>query len=204
MRQLRDAVVVLGSRLNPGLLVVLVVALNAYWLVILAVINREFQGVTNGHPLLDLQNSLAPGEIITPARVLEQLGDYTPASRLIYWIFFMLDNIMPHLAFGFIALLWVYFWRSNPNRLYNRLLGGYAVLIPLGGGFFDWLENLSYLVAIHAYPAPGTVRVVVAGLTFKWLKAACVFPSTLLVPVFLAYHLFCALQRRRRRSLMGS
>lgn len=136
--------------------------------------------------------------------MLEQLGDYTEASRLVYWIFFMLDNIMPQLAFGSIALLWVYFWRSNPNRLYDWLLGGYAVLIPLGVGVFDWLENLFYLVAIHAYPAPGTVWAVVAGLTFKWLKAACVFPSTLLVPVFLAYHLFCALQRRIKGRLVGS
>ena len=204
MRQLRDAVVTLGSRLNPSLLAVLVLALNVYWLVILAVINREFQGVTNGHPLLDLQNSLAPGEIITPAKVLEQLGDYTGASKFIYWVFFALDNIMPHLAFGSIALLWVYFWRSNPNRLYNGLLGGYAVLIPLGVGVFDWLENLFYLVAIHAYPAPDTVWAVVAGLTFKWLKAACVFPSTLLTPIFLAYHLFRALQRRTGRPLMRS
>lgn len=204
MRQLRDVVVTLGSRLNPGLLAVLVVALNVYWLIILAVIDREFQSVTNGRPLLDLQNSLAPGEIITPARVLEQLGDYTPMSKLIYWIFFVLDNIMPHLAFGSIALLWVYLWRSNPNRLYRWLLSGYAVLIPLGVGVFDWLENLSYFVAIHAYPVPGTVWAVVGGLTFKWLKAACVYPSTMLTPVFLIYHLFRALQRRARRPLMES
>ncbi len=204
MRQLRDVVIALGSRLNPGLLGVLVLALNVYWLVILAVINREFQGVTNGHPLLDLQNSLAPGEIITPAKVLEQLGDYTEASRLIYWIFFVLDNIMPHLAFGSIALLWVYFWRSNPNRLYDWLLGGYAVLIPLGVGFFDRLENLFYLVAIHAYPSPDTVWAVVVGLTFKWLKAACVYPSTLLLPVFLVYPRLRAIRRRTRRSLIGS
>ena len=115
MRQLRDAVVTLGSRLNPSLLAVLVLALNVYWLVILAVINREFQGVTNGHPLLDLQNSLAPGEIITPAKVLEQLGDYTGASKFIYWVFFALDNIMPHLAFGSIALLWVYSGAATPT-----------------------------------------------------------------------------------------
>ena len=203
MRQLRDFVVTLGSRLNPALLAVLVVVLNVNWLVILAVINREFQGVT-GYSLLDLQNSLAPGAIITPAKVLRQLGDYTEASRLIYWVFFVLDNIMQQLAFGSVALLWVYFWRSNPNHLYRRLLGGYAVLVPLGVGVFDWLENLFYLVAIHAYPAPDTVWAVVASLTFKWLKAVCVFPSTLLVPVFLVYHLFCALQRRTRRPLMES
>lgn len=140
MRQLRDVVVTLGSRLNPNLSAILAVALNVYWLVILTVINQEFQVVTNGYPLLDLQNSLSPGEIITPAKVLEHLGDYTQASKFICWIFFMLDNIMPQLAFGSIALLWVYFWRSNPNRLYNWLLGGYAVLIPLGVGVFDWLE----------------------------------------------------------------
>lgn len=54
MRQLRDVVVALGSHLNPGLLGVLVIALNVYWLVILSVINEEFQAVTNGRPLLDL------------------------------------------------------------------------------------------------------------------------------------------------------
>ena len=132
------------------------------------------------YPLLDLQNSLAPSEIITPERVLEQLASYTQASRFIYWDFFVLDDIMLHLTFGSIVLLWVYFWRSHPNRLYRWLLGGYAALVPLGVGLFGWMENLFYLLAIYTYPEPVTSVSIYAGLTFKWLKAACVYPPTLL------------------------
>lgn len=200
MHQIKKLVMTLGTRISPVLLGVLAVALNVFWVVILFVINEQFLEVT-GHPLLDLQNSLSPNKIITPAKVLEQLADYTQASVFVYWIFFLLDNIMPHLAFGSLGLLWVYFWRSNPNRLYNRLLGGYAMLIPLGVGLFDWMENLFYLLAIHTYPDPGTVWSVYAGLTFKWLKAACVFPSTMLTPVFLGYHLLCAVRRGWRKRL---
>jgi len=39
--------------------------------------------------------------------------------------------------------------------------------VILGVGVFDWLENLFYLVAIHACPTPDTVWTVVVGLTFK-------------------------------------
>lgn len=130
MNQIRSLVVRLGTCINPGLLSILVIALNVYWVVILAVIGQQFLDL-NGYPLPDLQNSLSPQEIMTPAKFMTQISSYSPEAISLYWNFFILDNIMPHLSFGIIAVLWVYFWKSNQNRLYSWLLSSFAMLIPL-------------------------------------------------------------------------
>ena len=74
------------------------------------------------------------------------------------------------------------------------------MVVPLGIQLFDWGENLFYVLAIHNHPGAGTVPAIYAGLVFKWLKAACVFPTTLLTPVFLAYFLYGRVRGRLRRG----
>jgi hypothetical protein len=190
LRQLRDLVVYLGTNASPWVIVTAFLALNVYWPVLLGVLDEQFREATNGLPLLDLQNSFAPGSIVTPARVLEQLPAYTDTSVLLYWVFFVLDSIFPLLVFGTYSLLWVCLWRNSPDRVSRWWMGSYVALIPLGIQLFDWGENLFYVLAIHNYPEPGTVTAIYAGLVFKWLKVACVLPTTLLTPVFLAYFLY--------------
>lgn len=200
LRQIRGLVVHLGTNTSPWIIVGAFLALNVYWTVLLGVLDEQFRKTTGGLPLLDLQNSLAPGQIVTPARVLDQLPAYTDSSVLLYWVFFGLDNVFPLLVFGSYALLWVCLWRNSPDRVSRWLLGSYVMLVPLGIQLFDWGENLFYVLAIHNHPEAGTVPAIYAGLVFKWLKAACVFPTTLLTPVFLIYFLYGRVRGCLRRG----
>lgn len=199
LRQLKRGVVYLGTNVSPWVLVGAFVALNVYWTLLLRVLDEQFRATTGGLPLLDLQNSLAPARIITPERFLSQLSSYTESSILLYWVFFVLDSIFPLLLFGTYALLWVCLWNNSPDRLSQWLLGSYVMLIPLGIQLFDWGENLFYVLVIHSYPEPGTAFAVYAGLAFKWIKAACVFPTTLLTPLFLAWFLYQQIRLRAGR-----
>lgn len=137
----------------------------------LRAIGSQFEEVA-GVPLLDLQNAIGTEAMMTPAKMTAQIATYTQDAKTLYWAFFILDNIMPPLAFSVFALLWVAFFRSHPGGLAQRLVHSYALLIPLGVGVFDWIENLGYLTAIHDYPTPSTTASIYVGLTAKWIKAA--------------------------------
>lgn len=189
MRQIRRAIVHIGSTVHPITIVFAVIALNIYWVLLLQPLGVQFQQVA-GYPLLDLQNDLMPETILSPDRVMEQISTYTTETKTLYWSFFILDNIMPPLAFGSFALLWVVLLKRNPTRVTQWLLNSVILLIPLGVGFFDWWENLAYVSAIHNYPNPGTMTAVVMGLAFKWIKAAFIPPTFLLTQVFLVYFLY--------------
>ncbi len=195
MKQLRALVITWGSRINPWLLVWIIVGLNVSWGVTLQAFGTQFQQVA-GYPLLDLQNDLLPATMITPAKVQAQIATYTQDAKMLYWSFFTLDNIMPPLVFGPFALLWVYFLRSNPNPFYNRLLNSSFILLPLGVGFFDWLENLAYIAAIHNSGGEHTMLIIYAGLTFKWIKAACLLPTFGVTWLLAAYHLRSVARQR--------
>lgn len=202
MNQLHRFVVRFGSRIHAGILVVGLVALNAAWLIMLRALGTHFQSVA-GYPLLDLQNSLSPDAVMTPSRVLAQIATYSSEAKSVYWSFFILDNIMPPLTFGIFALLWVYLLRSNPHRLTQRLLGSYLLLVPLGVGVFDWIENLAYLSAIHAYPAPDVLPAIGIGLVAKWVKAACLMLTFWGTMSLAVYHISRRLQQRWTRTKPG-
>lgn len=194
MKQVHSLIITWGSRINPWLLVCVIGALNVYWLVTLQ-FGTHFQQVA-GYPLLDLQNDLAPATMIAPANVQAQIAMYTEDAKTLYWSFFTLDNIMPPLVFGPFALLWVYFLQNQPNRLSKRLLHSPLILLPLGVGAFDWLENLAYIAAIHNSGDENTLFIIYAGLTFKWIKAACLFPTFNVTWVLAIYHMYSLARQR--------
>ncbi len=203
MKQLHALVVLLGTRIHPGFLLLALISLNVYWVITLGAFDTQFRQLT-GYPLLDLQNSLSPDSIITPAKIREQIATYSQEAKTLYWSFFILDNIMPPLTFSSVALMWVYLLRSNPNRLYNRILNSYVVLIPVGVGVFDWFENLGYVAAIHSTSSLTTTLAIYVGLTFKWIKAACVLPTFPLLLVLGIIHCGYLLRHRFgfRRSML--
>lgn len=194
MKQVRERIVQWGSQINPWLLVCIVVTLNLYWVVTLGAFDTQFRAVS-GFPLLDLQNDLDPQRIMTPTKALQQINSYSQEAKTLYWSFFILDNIMPPLTFSSFALLWVYFLRSQPNRLYQRLLNSSFVLIPVGVGVFDWFENLGYVAAMHAADASMMQLAIWIGLSFKWIKAACVFATFWALGPMLVYHLYGVLRQ---------
>jgi hypothetical protein len=195
MQQVHARIVAWGSGISPLLLFAVVIGLNVYWIVTLGAFDAQFRQLT-GYPLLDLQNNLQPEQMITPTKVREQIATYSQEAKTLYWSFFILDNIMPPLTFSGVALLWVYFLHNNPNRLFDRLLKSYFILIPVGVGVFDWFENLGYVAAIHSTSDTTTTAAIYLGLIFKWIKAACVVPT---FPILLALALYHMYNRARQR-----
>lgn len=96
MQSLQHLVVDLGRRGDRRVLVTAVLAVKAAWLVILAVVGAAFLRVA-GVPLLDLQNLVTPGEMITPPRGLAQIAAYPEEARTLYWSFLVPVRIVGHL-----------------------------------------------------------------------------------------------------------
>jgi hypothetical protein len=195
MTALRRFVVSTGGRLDRRLLIATVLLLNAAWLVTLAAVGEQFRRAA-GVPLLDLQNSVLPGEAMTPSRALEQIAGYPAEAIGLYWSFFVLDNIMPPLVFGVFALLWANLLRDRPGRLQRLLLGTPLVLVPLGVGAFDWVENLAYVSAIAAADPSTATAAVWVGLVAKWIKAAFLQVTFLITAVVVVAAAVGALRRR--------
>lgn len=192
MKPLQYLIIRLGSVIHPVLTVLIIVGLNLYWTVTLDMYGRQFRQVA-GYLPIDLQNV---SRIISPAEGLAQIATYTQEAKTLYWSFFILDNIMPPLVFTSFALLWVYFLRANANRLFDRLLDSPFILIPLGVGFFDWFENLCYIVAISVYPDASALQAMQIGLMFVWPKAACLFATFIVTALLIVYHMYASARRR--------
>jgi hypothetical protein len=197
MRTLHRLVVALGSRVNPGLLVTSLLALNVAWLLILEALDAQFRQVA-GYPLPDLQNDLAPETIMTPARFMAQVTSYSQEARTLYWAFFILDNFMPQLSFGAFALLWAVLLRHTPSAWAARLLASPLLLIPFGVGVFDWVENVTYVWVISQPADPNVLAVLYVGLVAKWIKGVSVMLTMLGTWPLLGAFLVAATGRRLR------
>ncbi len=196
MKPLRNLLIRLGDAIHPLTIVAIIVGLNVYWTVTLAMYGAQFQQLA-GYLPIDLQNV---DNILTPEQALAQIATYTPDVKTLYWSFFILDNIMPPLVFAAFALLWVYFLRRGANRLFDRLLDSPFLLIPLGVGFFDWFENLCYIVAISIYPASGAWQAMEIGLVLVRLKAACLFATFGVTLLLIVFHLYTMARGRLPRT----
>jgi hypothetical protein len=214
MRSLQRLVVDLGTRADRGLLVAAILLVNAAWLLILDALGTEFRAVA-GVPLLDLQNEIGTARMVTPARALAQIAAYPSEARSLYWSFFILDNVLPPLTFGSLALLWANLLRGDQGRMARRLLGSAVVLVPLGVGAFDWLENLAYVHAISRAADPTATTAIWIGLVAKWIKAAFLQATFLLTLAVVVWSVVGGWRRRRsaagqsrmpraRRSSIGS
>lgn len=184
----------LGSAVHPGLSIVLIVGLNVYWTITLEMFGRQFEQVAGVLPI-DLLNVSG---ILTTAEAQAQIARYSQAARTLYWSFFVMDNIVPLLAFGSYTLLWVYLLRRHSNPLFDRLLNSPLLLIPFGVGLFDSIENLSFITAITITPKAGTLMALQIGLTFVWLKVACLFTTFAGTALLIGYHAVVTI-----RSLIG-
>ena len=197
MRVLHRLVLDHGSRVDPGLLVMTLLALNVAWVLILGAFDDQFRQ-TAGYPRPDLQNDLRPELIMTTGRFLEQATSYPQEARTLDWAFFILDNIMPQLAFGAFALLWVALLRRLPWGWAERLLHSPLILLPLGVGLFDWVENVAYVWAISRPVDPNAPAMLYVGLAAKWVKGACVSLTMFgTLPLLVAF-LVAALRRWQR------
>lgn len=196
MRLLIRSLVRLEAAVHPLLIVAIVLALNVAWGIILQTFNLQFQAIA-GLPLLDLQNTAG---ILPAQEALALVSGYSVAARSFYWVFFILDTVVPLLAFGSFALLWAALLRRTSPGAYAWAQRTPLLLIPLGVGFFDSLENLAFLVAMHQPAAPIALAVMQLGIAFVWSKAVCLFTTFGLTPTLFMALMLTALKRRFSRS----
>lgn len=111
---------------------------------------------------------------------------------------------MPPLAFGSLALLRVNLLHGRPGRLPRVLVGTAALLVPLGVGLFDWIENLAHLTAMNLDDELTTTVAIWIGLIAKWIKAAFLQATMLGTVVVLVYVAGLALRPRARRQSLRS
>lgn len=196
MKALCDFIFNFGSRTSIWVILVLIVALNSSWLVTLDVFGGQFEQIA-GYLPIDLQNT---STILSAPQALEQIVTYNTEARIFYWVFFVLDNLMPPLVFGSFTFLWAYYLSRSENRFLNRLRSSAFLLIPLGVGVFDWLENLCFVSVIADPAAANALQLMEVGLIFTRLKAAFLFATFILTFVLTVYHLLTSVLRLRRRA----
>lgn len=197
MSLLTHSVVRLEAALHPLLIVAVVLALNVAWTVTLQAFDLQFRAVS-GLPLLDLQNT---GGILTAPEALDLVAGYSVEARSLYWVFFILDNIVPLLAFGSFALLWAALLRRTSPAVYRLAQRTPLLLVPFGVGGFDSAENLAFLFAIHQPTAPLALPAMQLGLGFVWLKAICLFTTFGLTPALVVALIIAAIRRRHSRAV---
>jgi hypothetical protein len=178
MKLLQNALYTLSGRLSLGWIVLLIAGLNIYWSLTLGAFGAHFQQAA-GVPLLDLQNVSG---VLTADAALALITQYSPEARSLYWAFFILDTLMPPLVFGSFGVLWAFLLRRFPQRL-TFLAASPLILLPVGVGLFDWLENLCFVMAMAATTGDA-LPLVQLGQLFVTLKAACLFATFGLTPVF--------------------
>lgn len=196
MSSLIQTLVRLEAALPPLLIAAIVLTLNVAWTIILQLFDLQFQAIA-GLPLLDLQNTRG---IRSAHEALALVAGYSLEARSFYWVFFILDTIVPLLAFGSFALLWAALLRRISPAAYAWLQRTPLLLIPLGVGLFDSFENLAFLAAMHQPTAPIALPVMQLGIAFVWMKAACLFATFGLTPALLIALPIAALRGRRSQA----
>jgi len=159
-----------SQQLGLSFILILIVGLNIYWGLTLSAFGSHFEQLANA-PLLDLENV---GSILSPEAAMTLVTSYSSEARSLYWVFFILDNLIPPIVFGSFALLWAYAIRHFPPDWANRLLRSHLLLLPLGVGLFDCLENLCFVLVISGNQEL-EFQIMQLGLIFVYLKAICLF-----------------------------
>lgn len=195
MSALRKVITYLGLNTHPLLLVLLIVALNVFWTLTLSAFGAQFER-TAGYQPIDLQNV---SSILTPEAAFSQIQTYDDTARAFYWSFFILDNAIPLVVFGSFAPLWVYLLSRRPQRWATALLNSPFVLLPLGVGLFDIMENVAFMLAITRAPDPSALGLLEIGLLFVRLKALCLFSTFGITLLLTVVYVGSALWRLLRR-----
>jgi hypothetical protein len=192
MKALRTLIIYLGRVSSIWTILALIIALNVSWVVALDAIGKEFQQLAGRLPI-DLQNT---SSILTASQAVDQMTAYPPQARIFYWVFFTLDNIMPPLVFGAFALLWAYYLTRRRNKWVDRLLASPFLLIPLGVGIFDWLENLCFITVLTNPTATSALQIMEVGLIFTRLKAGFLFTTFGLTFALTVYYVITLVRTR--------
>ena len=113
---------------------------------LLARITRQFPAVAAGAEPSDMQNELTDGQIFT------QLEGYTAEAFDLYAQFQLIDYFFPLFAGLLLATVCAFSLRIAAPRLYATAEQNNLFLLLLVPTLFDWLENISLLRVVTAWP----------------------------------------------------
>lgn len=185
MKNLQELIYKIGSNTNILVILVIIITLNISWLVTLDSFGKQFEQIT-GYLPIDLQNT---SSILTAPEAVAQINNYPIEAKTFYWSFFILDNLMPPLTFGSLALLWAYYIARHKNRLFDKLKAIPFLLIPFGVGLFDWFENLCFISVIANPAGTNALTIMEIGLIFVRLKAIFILITFGITQLMTVYHI---------------
>lgn len=118
---------------------------------LLARITQQFPDVAAGAEPFDMQNELTDGQIFT------QLEGYTDEAFELYAQFQLIDYFFPLFAGLLLATVCAFSLRIAAPRFYATAAQNNLFLLLLVPTLFDWLENLSLLRVVTAWPEQAQV-----------------------------------------------
>ncbi|MEC9375285.1 MAG: hypothetical protein VYA80_02810 [Pseudomonadota bacterium] len=124
----------------------LIFAGQAISIVILNNISQKFLSATDNFPPFDMQNSLTSSEIYI------QLASYTPDAFNLYYLFQAVDYFFPLFAGLMLAIAGTFGLRHAWPNMYQKILERKLLWLFLIPTIFDWLENITLLRVVVAWP----------------------------------------------------
>jgi len=176
MRSLNNLVVLVS---RSGLLFVIstIFAFGSLFIVFMP-INVVFENLV-GAQLFDFQNELTVEQVFT------QLPAYTDASRGLYYAFSFVDFFFPFFASVVLGAAAAFAIRYLSTKRYDAINGSNLFALFFIPTMFDWIENISALTVINAYPEELTTVAMILVIAKKG-KLATVLTMQLVAWLLLA------------------
>jgi len=130
----------------------------------------EFPAVSGGHEPFDMQNALTATDIFI------QLATYTDQAFELYMRFQVVDYFFPLFGGLMMATLCAFSLRALSAKAYAVIVEKKLLLLFLVPTVFDWLENITLLWAVTAWPDQIQIAATLA-VTAKMAKLATLFIS---------------------------
>lgn len=143
MREIQNLIIYCSKTWWAFLLLIVLFSLSLFSLI---QISAQFAQVTNNFQPFDMQEKLSATEIES------QLTSYTSESHKFYFRFFIADFFFPLLGGFFIATLASFSLRNLNLNQFHKLETSLGFMLFLSPTVFDWLENVSTIFLLQAYP----------------------------------------------------
>jgi len=193
MITLANKVRIIGSKIHFLTALLVPVLLLACWTFTLDAFGKLFQNIS-GQKVLDLMNVQ---KILSAEEAYNVISIYSMDAKILYWVFFVMDNVVPLIAFASLSLIWVNILKRYENKWIEKFYGSIFILIPWGVGFFDTIENLFFVSAISSSVKADAINLLNLGLIFVNFKAFFLILS-FNVTFFLLIFYFISLLLRKK------
>jgi hypothetical protein len=128
-------------------------------------INNVFEPIV-GAQLFDFQNEL------TVDQIFEQLPNYNESAVALYYAFVFVDFLFPVFASLTLAAASAFAIRYLSSEWYEKINGLNLFTVYFIPAVFDWIENISAISVIGAYPTELTLAASVLVIAKKGKLAA--------------------------------